>query len=170
MTGPEDRPTEPLRPRAPVAREAVVATEPAVDPAWAVRIDESLRNLKGLMALLTVLSLVGIGLAVWALMEADGDGDQTGASRERVASIDDRVDRLESEVGDTDDVSDRLADKASKQAVADLRGEVDELRTAVEEADSGGDTTAIVDAVEDLGTRVDQLEQDVADLQAQQSP
>jgi len=168
---PSDRPTEPLRRQVPVAREAVGVSE-VVDPVWAERLEERVRFLQGLAALATVLALAGAGLSLYLLLR--DDDDRQGASRERVARLDARVDRLEGRVGrasDETDVSrltDQLAGKADTESVQALSDEVRQLKASVDEASSGDDTSA--DAVVQLDERVDALAQQVEDLSSQTAP
>ncbi len=161
---PEDRPTEQLPPTVPVAREAAVAREPVVaaevvDPLWAERLEDQVRSLKGLVALLAVLALAGVGLSLYMLLREDGD--RRGASPERVGRLDDRVDRLENRLGSTTNeadvarLEDRLNAKADTQSLEELAGEVQQLQTSVDEASAIDDTSA--KAVAQLDDRVDQL-------------
>lgn len=165
---PGDRPTEHLPPTAPIARETVVAREPAVaaevvDPLWAERLEDQVRSLKGLVALLAVLALAGIGLGLYALLGEDDD--RRGASPERVERLNGRVDRLESRLGATTNeaevarLEDRLDAKADTQSLDELTSEVQQLQASVEEASAGGDTSA--EAVAQLDDRVDQLSDQV---------
>ena len=168
---PEDRPTEPLRPRQAVAAERVVAHEPAVDAGWAARIEDSLRSVKSMLALVGLLAAAAFGLALYELLTDDDGGG--GASRERVAQLDDRVDRLEKKAGGTSeesdvaDVRDGLEDKADKADVDALGEQVEELQASVEAAGSGQENAASADDVAALSEQVEQLAADVEELQAQ---
>lgn len=163
---PQVPPTEPVRPRAPVVREPVAAAYQPADPLWLERIDERLRSLSSFVAVLAVVSLAALGLSIYSLLQDDGDG--RGASRERVANLDDRVERLEGRTADAADsgttstLASRLDD--TSRDVSSLSEEVAKLRSAVSKAGSGdGSSTA---AVTQLSSRVDRLAQDVADLSA----
>ena len=168
---PSERPTEHLQPHAPVAREAVVTSE-VVDPLWVERLEDQVRSLKGLVSLATLLALAGVGLSLYLLLR--DDGDRRDASRERVARLDSRIDRLEGRVGrasDETDVSrltDQLAGKADTESVQALSDEVQQLKASVDDASSGDDTSA--DAVVQLDERVDALAQQVEDLSSQTAP
>lgn len=165
---PEDRPTEPLRPRAPVAAEPVVARD-VVDAGWAARLEDQLRSLKSMVALIGVLALAALGLALYDLLRDDGTGER-GASRERVAAIDQRVDRLESKAGgaseesDVTKLSEGLDGKADQSEVEQLGSDVEELRAAVEAA--GSDDSAAQD-VAALDERLAALEAEVEQLRAE---
>lgn len=163
---PEDRPTEPLRPRQPVAAEPVAAREvAAVDPGWMARIEDQIRSLKSMMALVGVLALAALGLALYDLLRDDDGGDREGASRERVAQIDERVDRLEGRAGgapkesDVTRVQEGLEGKAEQSDVEDLGAQIEELRAAVEAGDSDDSTT------QDLATLSEQVEQLAAEVE-----
>lgn len=99
--------------------------------------------------------LAGAGLSLYLLLR--GDDDRQGASRERVARLDARVDRLEGRVGrasDETDVSrltDQLAGNADTESQA-LSDEVQQLKASVDDASSGDDTSA-AQQVEDLSSR-----------------
>lgn len=176
MTPPErrepgDRPTEHLPATAPVAREAVVAGE-VVDPLWAERLEDSVRSLKGLVALLAVLALAGIGLSLYALLR--DEDDRQGASRERVARLDNRVDRLEGRLGSTTNgadvarLKDRLETKADTRSLQELSDEVQQLQASLDKVSSGDDSSA--DAVTQLDGRVDELSEQVEALRSEPAP
>lgn len=143
-------------------------------PLWPERVEDQIRNLKQLCAALGVLALLAAGLAVWALVADDeGEGEGGTVSQSRVARLDDRVDDLEKQVRDSSDESQTqelqkdLDAKADKEDLDTLQSEVQDLRQAVDDADSGDGAQQ---AVDQLGQRVDQLEQDVEELQNQQQP
>ena len=160
-------PAEPVRPRAPVVREPVAATYQPADPLWFERIDDRLRSLSSIVAVLAVVSLAALGLSIYALLRDDG---RDGASPERVTNLADRVERLEGRSADAADsgttaaLDSRLDDTA--QDVSRLSDEVGKLRSAVSKAGSGDNSATA--ALTQLNTRVDQLAQDVADLSSQQ--
>ena len=89
-------------------------------------------------SLATVLALLALGLAAWALLTQEEEQDaQAGASRSQVEALDARVDDLES----------RIDDRATKESVSDLRADQEELSDQVEKlADDAGksdDTEAL---------------------------
>jgi polyhydroxyalkanoate synthesis regulator phasin len=160
------RPDDPTRP--------VGAPDEPGGPLWPERVEDQLRKLKQLAAVLGLLAALATGLALYALLSDDEDGDGRGASRATVSRLDDRVDRLENRFGDTSEetdvkkLEDDLKDKANKSDVQSLKTEVADLRQAVEQAgqnDQGDDATQ---AVDQLSSRVDELEQQVEDLEAEQ--
>jgi len=172
---PDERPTEHLPPTRPVAREAVArehVVAEAVDPLWAERLEGSVRSLKRLVALLAVLALAGVGLSVYALLR--DDDDRRGASRERVARLDNRVDRLESRLGSTTNeadvarLRDRLETKADTRSLQQLSDDVQQLQTSLDKVSSGDDSSA--DAVTQLDGRVDELSEQLEALRNEQAP
>ena len=155
----------------PVRPDHVGAPDEPGGPLWPERVEEQIRKLKQLAAVLGLLAALATGLALWALLDDDEGGDGRGASRASVSRLDDRVDRLENRLGnaseenDISNVREDLQDKANKEDVANLQGEVEQLRQAVARAGRGDDSAQ---AVEELSARVDQLEQDVQELQREQ--
>jgi len=146
-----------------VEREPV-ATDATLDPLWAERLEDQLRSLKGLVALVALLALAGLALSLYSLLR---DDDGQGASRERVARLDDRVDRLEGRIGSTTDgevtrLKDRLNAKADTDSVDELTSEVKRLQASVREASGGDESSA--EAVAQLDGRVDQLADQVKQL------
>ena len=176
---PEDQPTtvapppaarQPaVPPRGPVVREPVAPAAAAVDPAWFARIEDRIGSLKGIVAVLAVLSLAALGLSIYALVQSD-DNNGSGASSGRVSSLSDRVSRLEgksantADAGTTSSLASQLDDKADSADVKRLRDEVGQLRSAVQQSNGGSNDSA--QAISDLSTRLDKLEQQVADLSA----
>ena len=167
---PADRPTEPLRPREPVAAGVAVEREVA-DPGWVARLDDQLRSLKTMVALIGVLSLLALGAALYALLGDEEDVDSTGASRDRVAQIDERVDRLESKAGEASEESDvaglekELSGKADQGDVEQLSADIEELRAAVEE---GGTDEAVTQELDSLRQGLEALAAEVEELRAEQ--
>lgn len=169
---PRDQPTERLAPREPHAREGAVPAE-AAPPAeaaaatWVARLEDQVRTLKGVAALLGALTIAALALAAWALLSGDDDEGQS-ASADRVARLDDRVDRLEDDVAelgkqtDTADVAKQLDAKADQADLDALQQQVDQLQGTVEELANAG----TADQVAELQTRVDTLARDLEALTA----
>jgi hypothetical protein len=159
VAGPPDEPPtrriEPVPPPGSPREMDVVSEEPA--GARAALLDE-LRSLKRTLALVGVIAIVALGIALWALLDQQDDGESSGsgASSERVSRLEDRVDTLEGDVEDaaSDDSVSRL-----RQQQEDLSEQVDQL----DEQASGSDAQESVDQLEqqvdELGQRVDDLEQ-----------
>lgn len=166
---------DPLAPPPPGARPprpgdtAYLPGEP-VDAAWAARLEDEVRSLKRLAALLGLLAVAAIGIGLWALLS---DDDSKGASRERVARIDDRVDRLErrlgtaSEESDTARLENELQEKAGKEDLQGIQDDVGDLRVSLDKLAAADSQDEGVAKLED---RVDELAQQVDDLRRQQEP
>lgn len=173
---PPDPPTQRLQPSPPPpetppppAYERTV--EPGVpvasDPSLLiVRLEDAVHSLRTAVAFVGVLSVLALGLALYALLQDDGsDGraDRGAASNERVSNLDDRVDRLSRQAqsvraavrsdDDTTELSDRV-DALSRQ-VQSVRGQAGsaaapDATQAIEQLDQ---------RLDDLGQRVDELSQ-----------
>ncbi len=179
---PEDRPTEQI-PRARVAREPLagdpyVADPYVADPLATAALADSVRGLRTALAVLALFSVAALLLAFYALNEANADDDSgKGASQARVARLEDRVSRLSSLVkdtrGDLADVKTTGTEDAAGQADAT---EVQSLRSSVKDLDArvaalqdaGGSDKSSQSAIDALGSRIDDLAQQVKDVQAQQ--
>jgi methyl-accepting chemotaxis protein len=173
---PPDRPTQRLQPSPPPAAEyeqRVVehgVAAPATDPsAMFARLEDAIRSLRTGLIVVGLLSALALGIGLYALLRADETDDETrrGASAERVARLDDRVDRLSRQVQGlradregTNELADRV-DRLSR-SVTSLRGQA-----------AGGDDDAAAaadatQAVEQLGQRVDDLSTQVEELRQNQ--
>lgn len=121
---------------------------------------DRIRSLSTALALTAVLAAAALGVALYALLADDDDETgRRGASPARVAALDDRVDELE----------DRVADRATRNALDRLEQRQERLEGRVEQAaESGGDTEALQQSIEQLDADVQALEQRVDDLAAQQ--
>ena len=146
-------------PPAPVQGTPVVQDDRLVVAELADRV----RSLRGWLALATVLALLALGLAAWALLTQEEEQDaQAGATREQVERLDARVDDLES----------RIDDRATKDSVSDLRSDQEELAEQVDEltkAAEGGDSDAVEQNIEQLDENMQQLQQRMDELEQQQS-
>jgi hypothetical protein len=168
MATPPDRPLDPVPPRRPVVREGVA---PAVDPVWAADLDDRVRSLRTMLALVSVLALAGFALAGWAILR--DDDTEAGPSQSRVSRIDEKVDRLEQRMGGTaqadktEEVQADVAGKADADDVATLQRQVRELRSSVTAAADDapaaaggagpGDVTALDARVDELEEQLDAL-------------
>lgn len=119
---------------------------------------DKLRSLQTALALVGVLAAAALGVALYAVLSSDEEGDGRGASSSRVSQLEEDVDRL----------NERVEDRATENSVSELRQDVEELNGDVEQAQSeGGGAEEATQAVEDLRGDVDQLEQQVEDLAQQ---
>jgi hypothetical protein len=96
---PPEEPTR-SRPRArPVASERTVVRTAPEETLWAEVLDR-LGSLRTGLVVVAVIALAALGVALWALLDDTGDSDRQDASRVRVERLADRVDRLESQLGE----------------------------------------------------------------------
>ncbi len=147
----------PATPAAPPPGEPVYAVDPEKE-----ELRDRIRSLRTALALTALLATAALGVGLYTLLADDEEErgvDRRGASPARVAALDDRVDELE----------DRLGDRATKNALAQLEERQAELEGQVEQAgEAGGDTEAVQQSVEQLSQDVQALEQRVDELAAQQ--
>lgn len=166
-TAPPDVP-----PRAAYEREVAVTTE--ADLVWREEVLDRLNSLRNAMVLLGLVAVAALGIALWALLTQEEEGDaRRGASVERVSDLEERVDELEQDV---ERASSRDAVSQLSENVEALDERVGALEERVEGSgaseqaveDLQGDVQQVGDAVEQLGDAVEQLDQRVAALEQQQ--
>jgi outer membrane murein-binding lipoprotein Lpp len=173
---PPDRPTEPLRPQpapAPLVEERYVA--PAADPSLVlVRLEDAIASLRTWLAIVGLLSVVALGVAIYSLVQDDSGG--TGGSRnglatdERVTRVNDRIDRLKSQVD-----SIRSGSQPSSGAGAGAAGDVSALSDRVDTVErtvkslAARPATDATQAVKELSGRIDALSRDVEQLKQNSS-
>jgi hypothetical protein len=164
-TTPPDRPSGRLRPSPPAYEERPVP--PGGDPNLVLLgLEEAVGSLRTGLMVVGVIAVAALGVAIYALVKADGDGgggSRSGlASDERVSQLDDRVDRLSRQIqdarsgsqGSSDDVEDRVA--ALERTV----------KTLAERP-----STDPQQAIDQLSERIDDVAKDVEALQqAQPAP
>lgn len=161
---PPDRPTRRLPPTPAVEQERVLEVR---DPGLLERLEESVRSLRTAVALVGLLAAAALGVAIYALMEADEDS-RGGASRERVSRLDDRVDRLsrqlqstrssnrgDAEEGELESLRTRLENTASAEDVERLESSLRELQGRAD--DDPADSAALEERVDRLARQVEQL-------------
>jgi FtsZ-interacting cell division protein ZipA len=163
VAGPPDEPPtrriDPVQPPSSPREMEVVTEDPA--GARAALLDE-LRSLKRTLAIVGIVAIAALGVALWALLSQEEEGDaQRGASNERVSQLEDRVDELEGDVENA----------ASDESVSKVRQQQEDLTEQVEqlsEDGSGSDDAQqaveqVQQDVEELGQRLDDLEQQQQD-------
>ncbi len=160
---PPDRPTQRLQPSPPpveyeqrVVEHGVAA--PATDwSAMFARLEDAISSLRTGLIVVGLLSALALGVALYSLLRDDDRDTRRAASSERVARLDDRVDRLSRQV---------QALRADQEGTDALAERVDRLSRSVsslrsQAAGGGADTTQ---AIEQLGERVDDLSRQVQEL------
>ena len=169
MSLPPDRPTEPLRPapapRQPVAHEP--APPPAIDvTAVLVRLEDAVNSVRTGLMIVGVIAVAALGVAIYALMKDDGSSSSAGggASSSRVATLEDRVDRLSRQVQDVRS-DNNGSDEAS--ALADRTDALERTVKTLADRPQPGDATQ---AVTELSDRIDDLASDVEQLKTAQTP
>ena len=186
---PPNDPTEPTRPLPPaqpvppahgMERERIVeqVVEPEFDPRFPLAaLDDSVRSLKTGMILLGLVSLAALALAFYALMQAEDNDraatrdDTNRPTQAEVESLEDRVERVEDrEAPDTESVEKALGTKADAKDVQALEKAINDLRDQTAQAQEPADAETdpqVVQAIDDLGTRLDDLEQRMEEQEAQ---
>lgn len=170
MSLPPDRPTEPLRPApAPVPRQPVAyepAPPPAIDvTAVLVRLEDAITSVRTGLMIVGVIAVAALGVAIYALMKDDDTGSGGGgASSSRVATLEDRVDRLSRQVQATRASANNSGDTS---ALADRVDALERTVKTLAARPQPGDATA---AVKELSGRIDDLATDVEQLKTAQTP
>jgi len=165
---PPDRPTEPLRPirpePPPVVQERYVAPAGVDTTSMLLALEDAVGALRTWLAVVGLVAAAGLGIAIYALTKTDDSGGSRAglASDTRVSRLDDRVDRLSRQLqtlraaggGDsTAELGDRLDDLESTvktlsarpatdatQAIEELSGRIDDLRSDVDALEQGAGT------------------------------
>ena len=173
---PPDGPTEPLPSAGPAIVDERLPAEPlvAAEPLAIARFEDALRSLRTAVVLLGLLAVAALGVAIYALVKSQ-EADRGSAGSGRVASLDDRVDKLSrdlqrtrestsgsADASDLNQVRNRLSDKASSADVRDLERTVAKLQTQVDSSDDAGA------ALDQVDRRLDDLSREVRALQAEQ--
>jgi polyhydroxyalkanoate synthesis regulator phasin len=169
-TPPPDRPTERLQPAPPPPQY-----ERAVDPRAPVatdatllftRLQDAISSLRTALVLVGVLAVAALGVALYAVLRNDNGTTRGAASADRVARLDDRVDRLSRQVQQLRSSS--SGTRALSRRVDELSRQLATLRSQGANGSSSTDTTQ---ALRDLNKRVDDLSRQVQQLgQTQTTP
>ena len=176
MALPPDEPTRPLHPAAgpppdPVYREVPVAAD---DAAFRAEVIDSLRGLRTFVFLATILSVLALALAAWALFVEDDNGDGNGGNGARAAQVqalEQRVAKLEAQPDQKGvapaDFNALADDQANLDAqVKDLSAQVEALSGQVDDLAAQSDAQATPATTEDTEARasIETLDQSVSDL------
>ena len=146
----------------PREREREVIYE---DPDWRSDIARELRSIRNALFAVGLIALLALGLGVYLLVNDDDDdgNNRNGASAGEVRDLDDRVDKLESQVKER-------AGEGAVEEIQQSQSEISDRLDALEEQagqDDGDETAQLQQAIEDLTTefqalseRVDSIEQE----------
>ena len=162
---PPDRPTEPLRPirpEPPVVEERYVAPAGVDTTSMLLALEDAVGALRTWLAVVGLVAAAALGVAIYALTQDDDDttrGSRSGlASDERVSRLDDRIDRLSRQVQSL-----RAGDSGG-DSNAELGDRLDELEGTVETLGERQSPDA-TQAIEELSGRIDELRSDVDALE-----
>lgn len=166
-------PAAPVRARVPAGPP--VAETAVVDALAVDRLAAAISSLRTMLAFVGVISLAALALGAYALHKATQD-DGKGASRARVARLDDRVTRLSRQVQSTRASSGTSASASEVSALqkqvngAAKASDVQKLSDSVAKlsaasSSAGGSGTNQSTAISTLSQRVDKLSQQVQTLQ-----
>ncbi|WP_210495174.1 hypothetical protein [Patulibacter sp. SYSU D01012] len=163
----------PRDPATPVAAAAPAAAWPQEDPRLVV-LEERLSSLRTALLAFAAVAVVALGLATWALLRDGGDsgssgGTSTRALRERVSSLEDRLDGRATD-GDVEKVAKQVdaleeqvkaqpattttpaPDTGDEQAVSGLQDDVQELQRQVQQLQQAAANAGDDGAAPDDGT------------------
>jgi hypothetical protein len=161
-TTPPDGPTERLRPSPPPVYE-----QRGGDPNLVLlRLEQTIGSLRTGLMVVGVIAIAALGVAIYALMNANDDGGSGSrgglASNERVSRLDDRIDRLSRQVQDA-----RSGDQASGGGNG-LEDRVAALEKTVKTLAERPSTDPQA-AIDQLSGRIDDVAKDVEALKSGQS-
>lgn len=126
---------------------------------WREEVRSRIRSLATAAAVVLTIAVAGLGVALWTLLSADDD--RTGASAQRVALLEQRVQQLESLMDDTASRDGLAAVREQQRLVArrleSLNATLDRPTDDVASLRTAMDATR--QAVEQLDRRVEYLEQ-----------
>jgi polyhydroxyalkanoate synthesis regulator phasin len=169
-TPPPDRPTERLQPTPPPPQyeRAVEPRAPmAADATLLItRLEDAISSLRTWLVLVAVLAVAAVGLGLYAVLRNDNGTTRGSASADRVARLNDRVDRLSRQVRQLRSASSGTS--ALSRRVDALSRQIAALRS---QGANGSSPTDPTQAIQDLNKRVDDLSRQVQQLgQAQTTP
>ncbi len=149
----------------PGTYEREVAVTTGDDLVWREEVIDRLNTLRAAMVLLGILAVAALGVALWALLgqEEQGDG-RRGASADRVRDLEQRVEQLEQDI-------ERAPSRDAVSQLSESVESLDERLGAVEGQGTGASEQAVEDLqgdVQQLGDAVEQLDQRLAAVEQQQ--
>jgi outer membrane murein-binding lipoprotein Lpp len=124
-----------------------------------VRLEDAISSLRTALLFVGILAVLAVGLSIYALTRSDNSSTGGGVSSQRVAQINDRIDRLSRQVQQA---------RADARAARDLATRVDTLSRSVSalrsQAGNSVSATSATQAIQDLSKRIDDLDQRVQAL------
>jgi polyhydroxyalkanoate synthesis regulator phasin len=165
-TPPPDRPTERLQPTPPPPQYERAVEPRAPMAADATLLITAISSLRTWLVLVAVLAVAAVGLGLYAVLRNDNGTTRGSASADRVARLNDRVDRLSRQVRQLRSASSGTS--ALSRRVDALSRQIAALRS---QGANGSSPTDPTQAIQDLNKRVDDLSRQVQQLgQAQTTP
>jgi polyhydroxyalkanoate synthesis regulator phasin len=161
---PPDRPTERLQPAAPppqyervVDPRAPVATDATI---LFTRLEDAISSLRTWLAVIGLVAVAALGLGLYAVLRNDTGATGATASADRVARLNDRVDRLSRQVQELRSATSGTT--ALSRRVDALSRQIATLRSS--QGANGSSSTDTTRALQDLNRRVDDLTRQVQQL------
>jgi type IV secretory pathway VirB10-like protein len=145
-------------PRAPVAREREVIED---DPVWRAKVSDQLRSMRNALFGVGLLALLGLALGVYLLATRDDEGNGDAASRSQVRDLEQRVDRVESQV-------DRRATAGDVAEIQEAQSALADRLNTVEEQAGQDDTQQLEQSIEQLSDQIEQLSERVDEVEQEQ--
>jgi FtsZ-interacting cell division protein ZipA len=151
-----DPPTRPIQPTGPPREPMLEREVPVTDPV----LEDSVHSLRTWLIITTVVALAALAVALWAVVTKEEEEDaQRGATVEQIEELEQRVDTLESQMGNR-------ATNNDVQEVADAQDQLrEDVQAAQRQANDGGDNQELQDSVDQLQQSVDDMAADVDQLQ-----
>jgi polyhydroxyalkanoate synthesis regulator phasin len=161
---PPDRPTERLQPAPPppqyervVDPRAPVATDATI---LFTRLEDAISSLRTWLAVIGLVAVAALGLGLYAVLRNDTGTTGATASADRVARLNDRVDRLSRQVQELRSATSGTT--ALSRRVDALSRQIATLRSS--QGADGSSSTDTTRALQDLNRRVDDLTRQVQQL------
>ena len=137
---------------------------PDDDLAWREVMRDRIRSLRTAVALLGLLALAALAVAGYALLTQEEEVDaKRGASNQRVSALDDRVDKLESDVDDAPSKGSVSGVRSDQKALSERVDKLEARPKAKPQAQPQTDGPSAQD-VQDVQSSVDDLGRDIEDL------
>lgn len=166
-TQPPDRPTDQLRPSPPPRVVEERAGAPASDlNVFLARLEDTVDSLRTGLIVVGLIAVVALGVSLYGLLTGD-DGSSSGASRSglasdaRVSGLEDRVDKLSRQLQDV---------RSASRDNSELGDRVEQLEGTVRTLSDGSGGDDAKQALDQLSSRIDAIEQDIDALKQAPTP